>query len=137
VAALRSLVIVLAILAVGCDAFAETPRVVNGWSVGERVSCEAMAHCEQLGRLAFEELDRIDPDHAHVVDWAMHREGWYADPTQPGKKLLPTRSGGCCHVFVAELADGTAVAFGVGFPGVSTAPIAQYEGPALTMFGAP
>ena len=34
------------------------------------------------------------------------------------------RSGGCCHVLVVELADGSTRAIGVGYPGISQEAVA-------------
>ncbi len=46
-----------------------------------------------------------------------------------GNVILWTRSGACCSVARFELADGGVKAIGVGFPGVSTTPMAFDYGP--------
>ena len=64
-----------------------------------------------------------DQGHAAVTSVAIHREGTKIDPAT-GDHIVFTRSGSCCYVLVADLEDGSRHAIGVGYPGISTEPIA-------------
>jgi hypothetical protein len=127
----RALVLAAALLlAAGCDAFEQAPRIVDGWAIGDPIACPTTPRCELLATVALAELDRTEPGHAALVTWSMHHESWYTNREHPDGKILATRSGGCCRVWLAELADGRSVAIGVGYPGVSQEPVAVRDGPA-------
>jgi hypothetical protein len=96
--------------------------VIDTWPVGEAIEC-ADPRCMEEIRVALAGLDVRDPGHAAVVSARLHREGTVFDPGT-GNQILMTRSGACCKVLVAELADGTTSAIGVGYPGISREAIA-------------
>lgn len=102
--------------------------IVDGWPIGEPAVCVRENRCVELLEEALRGLDRRDPDHAAVVDFALHDEGVMFDGGDH-HKILNVRSGNCCRVVRFGLADGSVRAIGVGFPGVSDIPIAIDYGP--------
>ena len=101
--------------------------MIDGWPIGSESSCIASERCPELLATARTGLDDRDPGHAAVVKVELHTEGVTVDAD--GNVILTTRSGGCCSVARFELADGSVKAIGVGFPGVSTTPMAFDYGP--------
>ena len=143
------LLALVALLATACSARSEAPAdpVIDTWPVGVALGCNGpvtdgsfvavtspdvneedadvhvMAACAQLVLTALEGLDARDQGHAAVTSVAIHREGTKIDPST-GSHIIFTRSGNCCYVLVADLEDGSRHAIGVGYPGISTEPIA-------------
>ena len=117
----------------GCSLPEHDPDIVDGWAVGDRLPCDVASDCEDLANVALIELGKSEPGHAEIVTWEMHRQGYYLDH-KTGHKILATTSGSCCTIWLARLADGRTVAVGVGYPGISSVPIASRLGPALTFF---
>ena len=103
-------------------------RVVDGWPIGAPLECEDAARCQALTTVAGEGLDQHYPQHAEIVGFGLYSEGMRVDP-ETGNAILVNRSGSCCDVALFRLADGTEHALGVGFPGISTTPMAFPEGP--------
>lgn len=103
-------------------------RVVDGWPIGVPLACEDVARCQILGQVAREGLDQYYAGHAEIAEFGLHSEGMTVDP-ETGDKILVTRSGACCEVALFRLADGTEHALGVGYPGISTTPMAFPDGP--------
>jgi hypothetical protein len=97
--------------------------VIDTWPIGAALDCPDAASCAELVRVGVQGLDQRDPGHAQVVATYLHQEGAFVDPTT-GDRIFMQRSGGCCHVLVVELADGSTHAIGVGFPGVSDQAVA-------------
>ena len=133
-----SLALVVASILVGCSPAADDPVVADGsvlggdpvvdtWPVGPEVACTPDRHCPALLATATIGFDRRDPGHPAVVGAVLHEEGTMVNAK--GERILITRSGGCCVVARFELADGSVAAIGVGYPGVSTIPMAFDEGP--------
>ena len=110
----------LALITIGCG-LGRDP-VIDTWPIGEVIDCVS-ARCEEEVRVALVGLAARDPGHAAVVSTRLHNEGALFDPGS-GNQVLMTRSGACCHVLVAELADGTTRAIGVGYPGISPTAVA-------------
>jgi hypothetical protein len=113
-------------VAVGCNGpvtggsfVPATPPDVNEQDADVRV----MADCPELVGTALRGLGARDQGHAAVASVAIHREGTIIDPAT-GDRILFARSGSCCYVLVADLEDGSRHAIGVGYPGISTEPIA-------------
>jgi hypothetical protein len=120
---------------------------IDSWPIGAEVGCagpvtdgtfvpmltpeasetdadlKVLGNCTEMVLEALRGLDARDPGHAAVRSVAIHREGTMIDPAT-GKMIIWARSGACCSVLVAELADGSRSAIGVGYPGISTEPIA-------------
>ena len=119
------LVLVLALasaLAVaGCGP--RSDPVVDTWPVGHLILCGDAARCAALTSVGLAGLDARNPEHAAVVSSELHDEGQVVDPST-GKIMMLIRSGACCEVLVARLADGSTRAIGVGYPGISQVPIA-------------
>ena len=103
-------------------------RVVDGWPIGAPLACEDAKRCQALTLVAREGFDEHYAGHAEIVDFGLYTEGALIDP-KTGDKILMNRSGGCCDVALFRLADGTEHALGVGYPGISTTPMAFPEGP--------
>lgn len=116
------LVLLGALLAGSCAPAAADP-IIDTWPVGEAVDCAQPPSCDELTRVGLAGLTTRDPGHAPVLEARLHREGAFVDPTT-GETILTVRSGGCCHVLVVRLTDGSTRAIGVGFVGVSDRPIA-------------
>jgi hypothetical protein len=138
------LALVVAWLLVGCGPATEEPVVADGsavadgsvavgdpvidtWPVGPELVCTPDRQCPALIATARTGFDRRDPGHPAVIRVVLHREGTTVNAK--GEHILVTRSGSCCVVARFELADGSVAAIGVGFPGVSTLPIAFDQGP--------
>jgi hypothetical protein len=126
--------LILAVALAGCSTFEPQPRIVDGWAIGDPLDCTARADCQTLAETARTELGNAEPDHAAVAGWGLYDETYYVDPAT-GDKILSTRSGSCCEVWLATLADGRTVAVGVGYPGVSKEPMAFRLGPAPEILG--
>ena len=103
-------------------------RVVDGWPIGAPLQCEDASRCQALSAVAREGLDQHYAGHAAVVEFGLYNEGSRID-AETGDKILVIRSGACCEVALYRLADGTEHALGVGYPGISTTPMAFPEGP--------
>jgi hypothetical protein len=114
------LALVTGLVAGGCAPAADP--VIDSWPVGEPLDCPDAGRCAELVRVGLEGFDERDPGHAPVVATELHREGGFVDPS--GRRILTTRSGGCCQVLLMRLADGSTRAIGVGYPGVSDEAIA-------------
>ncbi len=115
--------IVLALGVIACGLLREPPDpIVDGWSVGREVTCDADTDCAPLLRLARDHLDRRIPEHAAVVRASLHGLGTRIDPAT-GDRILTTTSGGPVRVAVFELEDGTLAAVGVGYPSISREPM--------------
>ena len=114
----------LAMATSGCALFGVrgVDPVIDTWPIGEPIECVGV-RCEEEIRVALAGLDTRDPGHAAVVSTRLHNEGSLRDPAT-GNQVLMTRSGACCHVLVAQLADGTTRAIGVGYPGISPTAVA-------------
>lgn len=97
--------------------------VIDTWPIGEALECADARYCDELVRVGLAGLSQRNPGHARVVASRLHHEGGFIDPST-GHGILTTRSGGCCKVLVVELADGSARAIGVGYPGVSDEAVA-------------
>lgn len=97
--------------------------VIDTWPVGERLDCDDARTCDELVAVGLVGLTDRDPGHAPVVSARLHHEGVVVDPST-GHRILMIRSGGCCHVLVVELADGSTRAIGVGYPGISQEAVA-------------
>jgi hypothetical protein len=81
--------------------------VIDGWAIGEPVTCDEEFACDRFARAAITELDRRYPAHPPIVTAVVHRQA----------RIVP-RSGGEIYVVVIELGDGSARAFGVGGSGI-------------------
>ena len=147
----RSLILLalvgLIVTACGARGEATADPVIDTWPVGVALGCNGpvadgsfvpatppdvreedadvrvMAACAELVLTALRGLDARDQGHAAVTSVAIHREGTKTDPAT-GDHIIFTRSGNCCYVLVADLEDGSRHAIGVGYPGISTEPIA-------------
>ena len=126
--------LILAVGLAGCSTLEPQPRIVDGWAIGDPLDCTARADCQALADTAQIELGNAEPDHADVAGWGLYDETYYVDPAT-GNKILSTRSGSCCSVWLATLADGRTVAVGVGYPGISKEPMAFRLGPAPEILG--
>jgi hypothetical protein len=111
---------------VGCFPQAGDP-VIDGWPVGAALPCTPEQKCQELLAAASAGLDRRNPGHADVVEGTLHAEGRTVNAS--GETILITRSGSCCSVALFTLTDGTVRAIGVGYPGISTTPMAIDFGP--------
>jgi hypothetical protein len=102
--------------------------IVDGWGIGAPYTCGANTDpdpecpCAALLPLAGHALDRRDPGHAPVVEAQLHEEG----PDAAGSPVIRSSP---FLVAVFRLADGSTRAIGVGYPGVSTEPMALDYGP--------
>jgi hypothetical protein len=107
------------------DSSGNVTGVIDGWGIGEPFSCtdaDPQRPCSVLLPLAQQALDNRDPFHPKVVAGRLYEEG----PDSNGNRV--TRSTPFL-VAVFELADGSARAIGVGYPGVSTTPMTLPFGP--------
>lgn len=107
------------------DSSGNVRGVIDGWGIGEPFDCtdaDPQRPCSVLLPLAQQALDNRDPFHARVVAGRLYEEG----PDSHGN--LVTRSTPFL-VAVFQLADGSARAIGVGYPGVSTTPMTLPFGP--------
>ena len=119
---IASLVLVVA----GCFPASSDP-VVDTWPVGP-VICPGAGDVDCTGLLAeaTDGLAKRNPRHAEVIQATLHSEGRIVEG---GVEVIVNRSGNCCYVARFELEDGTVRAIGVGYPGISTTPIAIDYGP--------
>ena len=141
--------VVAALVAVCCVAgpTVQPDPVIDSWPIGSALGCagpvrdgtfvpmltpevsendadlKVLGNCTEMAHVALRGLDVRDPGHAEVGSVAIHREGIAIDPAT-GKVIIWARSGACCSVLVAQLADGSRSAIGVCYPGISTEPIA-------------
>jgi hypothetical protein len=121
--------------------------VIDSWPIGSALECagpvtdgtfvpmltpdasesdadlNVQGNCTDMVLEALRGLDARDAGHAETSSVAIHREGTSIDP-ETGNVIIWARSGACCSVLVAELVDGSRSAIGVGYPGISTEPIA-------------
>ena len=116
-------------IAAACAPAAADP-VIDTWPVGEAADCAELRSCPDLIRVGLAGLDERDPGHAPVATARVHREGALVDPST-GQQILMIRSGGCCHVLVVQLTDGSTLAIGVGYPGISDEAVAIHWEEAL------
>lgn len=135
--AVRSAIQALALLVVsgvvlGCGLLPNVrptgDRTVDGWPIGRPFACDDAAKCQALRTVAREGLDRYYAGHEEIVEFGLYSEGIRVDP-ETGKRILVKRSIDCCEMALFRLADGTEHALGVGYPGISTTPMAIPEGP--------
>jgi hypothetical protein len=122
----------LAFVSAGCREVPAGATVIDTWPVGDEFRCGPAAPiktplCEAMIPAAIAGLDGREPGHAPVVGLTLHHEGGYLDGA--GSLILVERSGGCCFVAVLHLEDDATRAIGVGYPGVSTEPVAIPWGP--------
>jgi hypothetical protein len=121
------------LLLAGCAGFGAN-AVINGWPIGDEETCpspnlplgaqapehwDCQAALSQWLTTATDAFNERSPAHAAYVRVTLHREGALRDAA--GNQVLMTRSGGCCHVVVFELADGSVHALGIGHVGIDTA----------------
>lgn len=123
-------ILLVATLVMGCGGSVAPDPVIDGWAVGEPLECvgEDALRCPELLRVGLAELDRRSPGHGAVATAALHREGVDVDPVT-GDRILRTRSGGGLSVLLITLVDGSTVAIGVGYPGISREAMAFPWGP--------
>lgn len=121
----------LGLALVGCgtnahvDSSGNLTGVIDGWGIGQPFSCtdaDPERPCSTLLPLARQALDSRDPFHPTVVGERLYQEG------PDGNGNLVTRSTPFL-IAVFQLADGSARAIGVGYPGVSTTPMTIPLGP--------
>jgi hypothetical protein len=113
--------------------------VIDTWPVGQPADCSRSApeivsgsgqvvargapRCPAETAAGLAGLDARNPGHAPVVSTELHQEGVLIDPAT-GEPIFAMYSGGQPDVLVAHLADGSTLAIGVHYPGVSLDPLA-------------
>jgi hypothetical protein len=110
-----AVVVLLAALAAAAWAASRPAAVgttIDGFPVGETITCDASQQCDDWVRLARGALDQRDPGHAAVVSSTVHGEDFQNTTVYPDQSVLRSRGVGFVIV-VFRLTDGSERATGV------------------------
>ena len=102
---LRIRLVAIALLVVGCSHWRPAEPAIDGWPLGDEVSCGPSTPHDVIG-IAFEQLTATG---SAVTDTRCYREGLY----ESGTRLVTVRRSGGVVIVVFSFADGTRHARGV------------------------
>lgn len=114
--------IALGLALVACGALRSDPTI-DTWPIGAPTTDCLRGSCAVMIDAARARLDIRNRGHADVVTATIHEVGRVVNAQ--GQSVLTNGSGGSPRVVVFELADGTRLAIGVGYPGISQDPVAM------------